>query len=194
MEARREYQQACINDGEVLSLQPSEGQRLEPKTGGVYMSLLFVFLCLFNQAAIDRKQDQPSVRIFVVSQQKFKNRGHHPENNRRVIFKMINESNKPVIVYGLSFEGEFEPTGYIMDFDKSTGKWLYPTPDNRPITWNDISDLEKEKYILQPGKAIKFEAEMSLAEVGKHFRRIVFVSFREREEPREIRGEEFVLK
>jgi len=81
-----------------------------------------------------------------------------------------------------------------MDRDEKTGKWLYPTPDNRPITWDEPSDLKKEKYILEPGKYLTFEAAMSLAEIGKHFRRVVYVSFKDGKGPVEIRGEEFVLK
>ena len=158
------------------------------------MSWLFIFLCLFNAGATDRQQGQNSVRIVVASQQKFQNRGHHPENNRRITFQMVNESNEPVIVYGMIFKAGFEPTGYIMDRDESTGNWLYPTPDNRPITWKDISGLEKDKYILQPGRIITFEAEMSQAEVGKRFKRVVYVSFRESEEPHQISSEEYVLK
>jgi len=158
------------------------------------MSLLLTLFLMFSHGLIDNNQDQPSVRIFVVRQQKFKNRGHYPWHNRRVIFKMVNESNKPVIVYGFQGQGEFDPIGYIIRLDESTGKWVYPNPDNAPMPWSARSDLDKHKYILPPGKFITFEAEMSRAEVSMHFKMTAYVSFKENEEPIEIRGEEFVLK
>lgn len=158
------------------------------------MSLLLILSIILGQGPIDHAQDQPSIRIFVFKQQKFKNRGHHPENNRRVTFEMVNESSRPVIVYGFQGQEEFDPIGYIIELDKTTGNWVYPNPDNAPMPWNARSDLDKSKYILLPNKSIRFLAEMSLVEVGRHFKMTAYVSFREGEEPIEIRGEEFVLK
>lgn len=158
------------------------------------MSLLFVFLCLFNQGTVDHRQDHQSVRIFVVSQTNFKNRGHHPLHNRRVIFKMVNESNQAATVYGTKFDDGFEPAGYIISLDENTGQWAYPNPSNSPISWNERSDADREKLTLLPGESITLEAEMSQLEVGMRFKRTAYVSFRGGEEPHEIRGEEFVLK
>lgn len=150
---------------------------------------------LLTQTAANRGESiKQDVRVVVVRQERFRNPGHHPENDRRVVFGLANQTSHPVVVYGFSFNDEFEPTGYLMDLDKSTGKWLYPTPENRPLTWRDVSELEKETYILPPGRTITFSAELSRAEVGKHFRRIVYVSSKEGEVPREVRGEEFVLR
>lgn len=148
----------------------------------------------FGHGPIYHGQDRPPVRIFVVSQQKFKNRGHHPENDRRVTFKIVNDSNRPVIVYGFQGKEEFLPAGYLIELDENKSEWLYTNPDNAPMPWSKRSDLDKQKHILLPSKSITFEAEMSRVEVGTHFKRTAYVSFREDQEPMEISGDEFVLK
>jgi len=156
-------------------------------------SLLIVSL-IFNLSGTCPKQDFPSLRISAVSQRVFRNRGHHPENNRRVIFRMVNESKKPVTIYGFRYEGGFDPTGYLIALDKSTGEWAYPTGDNRPITWSKQSREFKSTYILAPGKVLTFDAEMSVLEAGGRFKRTVYASFSRNDEPCEVQSEEFVLK
>jgi len=69
------------------------------------MKLVLIALLLFNQGGACSQQNSPSICVSVVSQKKFRNRGHHPENNRRVIFRVVNESNKPVVIYGFKYDG-----------------------------------------------------------------------------------------
>lgn len=158
------------------------------------MILLLTILLSLSPASSCAKQDRSPVRISVVRQQKFRNGGHHPESNRRVTFRMVNGTTKPVIVYGFRYEDGFDPTGYLIVLDKRKGEWTYPTGDNRPVSWNERSGEFKDKYTLLPGKAVTFDAEMSRLEVGEYFKRTVYVAFNDGEEPCEIRSEEFVLK
>ena len=158
------------------------------------MKSLLTLLLLFNQGFSCQPQELPAVRIYVVSQTVFENRGHHPTNNRRVVFRLFNESNKPVVVYGFKFDGEFDPYGYMMSVYKEHGEWEYPNPSNRPTPWVEVSPEFKSKRVLKPGKAITSIAEMSVFEVGPRFRRTAYVSFNERDAPCEVRGDEFVLK
>jgi hypothetical protein len=159
------------------------------------MKLLLISLLLFNQGGDCLKKDFSGVHISVVSQKMFVNRGHHPWNNRRVTFRMVNESSQPLIVYGLVLDkNDFDPTGYILILNKSTGAWDYPTGDNRPISWSERSSVDKDRYILLPGRAITFLAEMSQLDVGGHFRRLVYASYNKKDEPCEIRSEEFILR
>jgi hypothetical protein len=158
------------------------------------MKLLLIFLMLFNQSGTCPRQDNSSVRISVVSQKKFRNRGHHPENNRKVVFRLVNESGRPVFIYGFKYDGGFDPTGYLMSLNNSWGEWEYPNPNNRPNTWNEFAPEFKDKRILKPNESITFNAELSELEVGTHFRRTVYASYNENDEPCEIRGDEFVLK
>ena len=155
--------------------------------------LLALFL-LFNQSFSCPQQELPAVRVHVVSQTVFENRGHYPMNNRRVVFRLVNESSKPVIVYGFKYDEEFDPTGYMMSMYKENGEWKYPNTSNRPTAWGDVSPEFKSKRALKPGKAITFIAEMSAFEVGSRFRRTAYVSYNKKDIPCEVRGEDFVLK
>jgi hypothetical protein len=158
------------------------------------MRLFLIALMIFNQDSPCSRQDLPSVRIFVISQKKFRNRGHHPENNRKVIFRVMNGSTKPVIIYGFKYDGDFFPTGYMMVLTRDKNEWRYPNPSNSPTDWSDIPGAEKDKRILRPGESIKVDAEMSEFEAGSRFRRTVYATYNENGVPCEVRGEEFVLK
>jgi hypothetical protein len=57
-----------------------------------------------------------------------------------------------------------------------------------------IPKLERDRYTLAPGMAIDFQAEMSFLEVGRHFKRTMYITLSGTEVPREIASEEFVLK
>ena len=46
------------------------------------------------------------IHLQVVRQGRFVNRGHHPENDRRVTFRLTNNGSGTVIVYGAKYDGE----------------------------------------------------------------------------------------
>src|SRR5690349_4919307 len=94
------------------------------------MSVIAALLLMLGHGPTTHNQIRPPVRIFAVGQRKFSNRGHYPDNNRRVVFKMINDSSKPVVVYGFQGDPEFLPAGYLISFDGKTGEWVYPNPQN----------------------------------------------------------------
>jgi hypothetical protein len=158
------------------------------------MKLLLAFSLLFTQSSPCLRPDSPSVRISVISQTRFNNRGHYPWHDRKVVFRLMNVSARPVIVYGFADEDELYPGGYMMVFNRRSRNWEYPNPDNQPTPWAEVSSLEKSKRILRPGETISFVAEMSRFEVGSRFRRTAYVSFNENEVPCEIRGRPFILR
>jgi hypothetical protein len=141
-----------------------------------------------------KAQDKPRVGVSIIRQQQFRNTGHHPENNRKVIFRITNNSSKPVIVYGFKYDSGFDPTGYLIVFDPGKSEWVYPTSDNRPVSWNERSNEFKYKYMLRPGRTVTFEAEMSRLEVGGRFKRTVYVAYNDGEDPMEIKSDEFILR
>lgn len=156
--------------------------------------LLGVLLLGFDSIDGGPAQERPPVLVTVVRLQKFRNTGHHPENNRRVTFRLVNQSRTPLVVFGFKYDGGFEPTGYIITFDANRGEWVYPTNDNHPVNWSDTAREFKETLVLSPGKSITFTAEMSQLEVGGRFRRTVYIASEKSKEPAEVRSEQFVLK
>ncbi len=135
---------------------------------------------------------EEAIHLQVMRQERFVNQGHHPEHNRRVTFRLTNTGSGTVIVYGAKYDGEFFPIGYLIQFDK--GVWQYPTGDADDPGLGGFSKAQKETYSLQPGKSITFTAEMSKLEVGRKFKRTVYISDKERDAPRELRSKTFVLK
>lgn len=158
------------------------------------INLLFAVLLSIGSVHICMAQDKSPVTVAVIRQQKFRNTGHHPENNRKVIFRIVNKSNKPVLVYGFKYDGGFDPTGYLIAFDRNKGEWAYPTSSNRPVSWNERASEFKDKHILRPGQSIAFEAEMSQLEVSVRFKRTIYVAYNDGDEPTEIKSDEFILK
>lgn len=158
------------------------------------MILLLAILLSFSPVSGCTKQGSSVVGISVVRQQKFRNSGHHPENNHRVTFRMVNKTTSPLVVFGFKYEGGFDPTGYIISFDRVKGEWTYPTHDNRPVSWSERAGEFKQTIILPPNGAITFNAEMSQREVGGHFKRTAYIASGDGEEACEVSSEEFVLQ
>jgi hypothetical protein len=132
------------------------------------------------------------IHLQVVRQERFINRGHHPENNRRVILRLTNTGNRTVNVYGAKYDGEFFPIGYLIQFEN--GIWQYPTGAVNDPGLSGFPKAQKETYSLQHGKSLTFTAEMSELEVGRKFKRTVYISDKEGDAPRELRSKTFVLK
>jgi hypothetical protein len=139
-------------------------------------------------------RDSPNVVISVIHQQKFRNSGHHPWNNRRVTFRLTNRSDTPAIVYGLKVNSGFYPAGYMLEREISGGKWRYPTGGTSDPGLQAIPELERDRYTLAPGMTIDFQAEMSFTEVGRHFKRTAYITLSGTEVSNEIASKEFVLK
>jgi|GEM_PF-3419656 len=159
------------------------------------IGLLLGVLMLYSGLTVGgTAQETPPVVISVVRMQKFRNRGHHPENNRRVTFRLSNQSKNTLLVYGFKYDGEFEPTGYLIAFDSDRGEWVYPTSNNRPVEWNETAKESNETIRLRPGDSIKFTAEMSQLEVGGRFKRTVYVAWEKYQKPIEVRSAEFILR
>ena len=159
----------------------------------LHMKSGLLVLLLLTQTTGSRQPVQ-AVTISVVAQKQFRNRGHHPENNRRVIFRLANTSSVPVIIYGFEFANGFDPTGYLMALNETSGGWEYPNSQNRPTAWTEVAPEFKSQRILRPGESVTFVSELSHFEVGTHFRRTVYVAHDKSDVPFEVRGTEFVLK
>ena len=138
--------------------------------------------------------DSANVVISMVHQQKFRNSGHHPWNNRRVTFRLTNRSNKAAIVYGFKVDSAFYPAGYMLERETTGDKWRYPTGETSDPGFQSIPEPERDRYTLRAGMTMDFQAEMSFLEVGRHFRRTVYITLDEGELPHEVASEEFVLK
>ncbi len=156
--------------------------------------LLVMFLLYSGSTDCGTAQETPSVELSVVRLEKLRNTGHHPENNRKVTFRLVNQSRTRIVLFGTKYQGGFEPTGYLITFDRSSGEWLYPTNNSRPVSWSETAREFKDKLILRPGESMRFIAEMSQPEVGGRFKRTVYIALEKDKKPLEVRSAEFILK
>lgn len=107
---------------------------------------------------------------------------------------MVNETSKPIIVYGMKLEDHFFPTGYMLRLSQDTCKWKYPTGDDAPLKWSERSPSDKGEYLLPSGQSIEFDAVFNDWEVSRPFKRTAYVSFQNANEPCEVSSEGFVLE
>ena len=156
--------------------------------------VLMILLLTFSADIPLRAKHSEGFRISVVRQQKFRNKGHHPEINRRVIFRLCNKSGSPVIVYGTRDEKSLDPSGYLIEFDPKTRKWLYPTGSTTDPGFDSLPTFDKDKRDLGAGRCLEFFSEISEFQVGLHFKRSLYISVKDGDPPQEIRSPEFVLK
>lgn len=150
-------------------------------------------LILFGLSLPTYSQDCPSVRIEQVGQKLCQQCGHLQEDLHQVRLRLVSHSPKPVIVYGFNSEDEFIPTGYRLTFDRDTCQWKYPGSENAPADWDAKSSMEKKPFIVQPDEFLEFDTGFDQGDLGKFFKRTVYVAFDPEQEPNEIRSEEILV-
>ena len=139
-------------------------------------AILIAALLLGNFASASQCTD--NVRLRVVRQEKFKGCGSDDIGaDMHVIYRFTNDSDHPIYIFGFTYERDFMPHGYVLRFNDQTRQWLYPTSDDRPVRWSDVSADFKSPKKLEPKQSLDFEAcHSSWAERGKQFARTVYVS------------------
>lgn len=162
------------------------------------MKILILSLILFYPFKITLASDCPNARLSVVGQEKCKKCAMLISeaplvDGYRVKLRLVNESTKPIVVYGFKYESGFYPSGYILKQSQDTCKWEYPNGDETAMAWNEMSPEEKSEYLLAAGKSLEIEATFNRFEFGRPLKRTVFVASESGKEPCEIATEEFVV-
>lgn len=112
----------------------------------------------------------------------------------RVNFKLVNTTNERLKLYGSDIDGVLQPVKYLLEFDKQSNEYLYPTRDNKPLDWEKVSLTYKKNRTLEPGESIEFVMEYaSQTECGKHFKIAVYSKFGKSKEVKEIRSDDFFI-
>jgi len=134
------------------------------------------------------------VRLAVIRQEKFNGCGSDFIGaDMRVIYQLSNNSDHPIYVYGFSDDNQIFPNGYVLSFNEKTKGWDYPTGDNKPVHWSEISSEFKSVKKLDVGKSIVFEACHSTAERGKMFARTVYISCDAKSIPAEFISDSYTI-
>jgi hypothetical protein len=158
--------------------------------------MIQIFLCLLlsiQSVSGGIGSDKPI--LSVVEQQKVQSEGDLPHADRRIIFRLVNNTNRLMIIPGNKTGDGFFPTGYLTRFDKKKKKWLTPSGSSSNLEFSKISESQPDRYMLEPGKSIDFYDIAESLYVGERFQKVVFIFFgEEKEEPQLIKSMMFVLK
>lgn len=98
-----------------------------------------------------------------------------PAGDRRIIFKIMNRSEKEIVVYGLAYDSTFQPAGFLIPFDDNKEDWNEPPREREAGERNSL--LQKDQRVLQPGESFEFSALLSsTTDMDKKFKRTVYYS------------------
>jgi hypothetical protein len=139
-------------------------------------------------------QRTENIDLSVIRQEKYKGCGSDFIGaDMRVIYRLVNYTNRSIYVYGFSSDDLFLPAGYVIKFDQKTHEWQYPTGDNKPISWTDRSSMDKSTRRIEPGKSIEFGACHSTRETNNTFARTIYVSHDPEAEPGELISNPYII-
>lgn len=136
---------------------------------------------------VDQKDTKKSSSIF-----KFPERDVFSAD-RRITFKVTNESNDIVVLYGEFFNNVFFPSGYMLERDKTIQKWDYPEIEKRSERINHLK--KQSKMFLEPKTSLSFVTSMSHeGNKTKVYKRVIYFSIKGNYEPMEASSSEFSLE
>jgi hypothetical protein len=151
----------------------------------IFVVILLVAASSFSAAA-QQKASIKLIRIEKISPVQI----HMDVIDRKVYFRLSNDSDKPLIVY----KGKFGPTGYLLKFDENSKEWKYPTSENKPISWKKRTNLDKEILVLPPREYLDYDLSFSSEDdSAKRFKATVFVSTKKTERPVQVFSDEFEI-
>jgi hypothetical protein len=156
---------------------------------------MFFCLLISCQPATSNDSRRKQVELTVIGQQKVENESEIPWADRRIMFRMVNNSSKPVILPGSNTSDGFFPTGYLVRFDKRKKEWLTPSGSSSHLTFNEIAETQTDRYVLDPGKALNFYDTGESIHVGERFKKVVYIFVgKESGKPQIIQSETFILQ
>jgi hypothetical protein len=156
------------------------------KFGFAFLAIVFVCISL---------QDEPRVSITIPEAKLCKGCGHNSWDNTSVTFRLLNESNKSLTVFGSEVEGRLDPTRYRLRLDTATGEWRYPANDGKSPTWESVSAARRTQLSLKPGESLTFSAVMSHdLDAGKPFKLAIWISTEGSKIPVLVESSELVFK
>ncbi len=156
-----------------------------------------VFLCLLLscQHAGGSGGNPRQLMLSVVEQREVENESEIPWADRRVLFSMVNNTSKRVVIPGNKTSHGFFPAGYLVRFDRKKKKWLTPSGSSSRLIFSEIAESQADRYVLEPGQSLRFYDVAQSLYVGDRFQKVVYVFLgRGEREPQIIKSEAFILR
>lgn len=159
------------------------------------IKIICLCLLLGCQQAGNSGDNSHQLMLSVVEQRKVLNESEIPGADRRILFRIVNNTDKPVIIPGSKTSHGFFPTGYLVRFDKKKKKWVTPSGNSSQLVFSEVAESQADRHVLAPGKSLKFYDTAQSLYVGNHFQKVVYVFWEKQEsDPQIIKSEAFVLR
>jgi hypothetical protein len=156
--------------------------------------ILFGF-CLLIFVHIGHSQKLPQITVFDIAEVKPFLISHLSKiADKKVTFRLLNNTRQEMVVYGSDIEGTLLPIKYLLRFNQKLNRWEYPTRNNKPVPWNEVSPTYKVEKNLKPGEYITFSSFFSSeSDCGTRFKITAHVRLNKSKKTREIRSNEFTI-
>ena len=160
------------------------------------MLLLSLFL-LFYQANDLQTAKISAVDFSAVKQGKVEmDQGCFDFYSRQITFRIKNQSDKTIYIYGLKTKGYY-PLGYLIQLDREKNQWLNPEYNISPRPYKEFMAQAlhvPDVYALPPGRSMKFKDFEPKMYIGRRLKRLIYISLSRDEEPQMVTSEEFILR
>jgi hypothetical protein len=162
------------------------------------MMLLLSLFFLFYQANDLPAAKLSAVDFSAVKQGPVKNPGCIPLFSRQITFRVKNQSDKTIYIYGQKSD-DYYPLGYLIRLDREKNQWLNPVYNLSPRPYKDFMSQAPvayvpDVYVLPPGRSMKFKDLAKETDLGSQVKRFIYISFSRDEEPQIMTSEEFTLR
>lgn len=158
------------------------------------MTLLLSLFLLFSQADGLPTAKMSALEFTAVKQHPIADQSCIPPTDRRITFRIRNQSNKAVYIHGRKTTADYIPLGYLMRLDREKNQWVNPEGNTLPIQYKEVEMYATDVYVLPPGRSMAFDKWAELTYVGSKFKQGIYISFSENEEPQMVTSEEFILR
>ena len=156
--------------------------------------VILLFLSSFQLTA-NSGENPRQVRLSIVGQKTVQNESEIPWADRRIMFRIVNSTEKLVILPGSQTGDGFFPTGYLVRFDGKRKDWLTPSGSRSKLAFRSIANTQGDRVMLKPGESLEFYDMAESLYSGDRFRKLVYVFLgSENGDPQVVQSETFILK
>jgi len=158
------------------------------------INLVILSMLLSCQLPANTSQMTSQLRISIVGQKTVRNESEIPWADRRIMFRIVNGTDKAVVLPGSKTGDGFFPTGYLVRFDRKKKQWLSPSNSRAKLVYRSVANSQTDRYVLKPGESLDFYDMAESVHAGDRFRKLVYVFFeKESGDPHVVKSEAFVL-
>lgn len=113
--------------------------------------------------------------------------------NRRITFRLTNFSNTSIVVYGLSYDTTFNPSGSLLGLNQLTNNWEHL---GKQIDDSKLNYIKKQdQKILEPNESFTFFILQRIKENEiKKIKRTIYFSFESQKKITDVISPEILLQ